>query len=61
MFWVYYTGCCISVVQFDFGPSGVCVLPVAARTNEGGHYFWYFSFLRVTAIAKTPSDLNVGF
>ena len=24
------------------GPSGVRALPVAAGTNEGGHYFWYF-------------------
>ena len=26
------------------GPSGVHALPVAAGTNEGGHYFWYCSY-----------------
>ena len=25
-----------------FGPSGVRALPLAAGTNEGGHYFSYF-------------------
>ena len=25
-----------------FGPSGVRALPLAAGTNEGGHYFRYF-------------------
>ena len=29
--------------NFDFGPSGVRALPLAAGTNEGGHYFRYFS------------------
>ena len=28
----------------EIGLSGVRVLPVAAATKEGGHYFWYFSF-----------------
>ena len=37
------------------GSSGVRALPVAAGLNEGGHYFWYFfSFLLLTAVAKTP-------
>ena len=26
---------------FSFGPSGVRALPLAAGTNEGGHYFRY--------------------
>ena len=26
------------------GPSGVRALPLAAGRNEGGHYFWYYSF-----------------
>ena len=27
-----------------FGPSGVCALPLAAGTNEGGHYFHYIFY-----------------
>ena len=40
-----------------FGPSGVHAMPEAAGTNEGGHYFWYFSIsslLLLTAVVKTP-------
>ena len=40
-----------------FGPSGVRALPVAAGTNEGGHYFRYFSSLLLTSI-RTPSFLT---
>ena len=41
------------------GPSGVRALPLAAGTNEGGHYFWYFFshlvvLLVVTTVIKTP-------
>ena len=41
--------CDISVDTF--GPSGVRALPLAAVTNEGGHYFRYFgpSVLRAPA------------
>ena len=46
--------------------SGVRALPVAAGTNEGGHYFRYFSTLVVllvveTPIAFTPEGIVVGF
>ena len=48
--------------------SGVRALPVAAGTNEGGHYFWYFFTLVVvfvvvlgTPIPFTPEGIVVGF
>ena len=37
----WYSG--ISKIVIRIGPSGVRALPVAAGTNEVGHYFWYFS------------------
>ena len=43
------------------GPSGVRALPVAAGTNEGGHYFRYFFPLTLTPIAFTPEGIVVGF
>ena len=33
----------VSTQVATIGPSGVCALPLAAGTNEGGHYFRYFS------------------
>ena len=48
----------------DFiGPTGVRALPVAAGTNEGGHYFGYFStfppfFLFLDMDAKQKSLLH---
>ena len=30
----------VSVRHEDFGLSGVRALPLAAGTNEGGHFFW---------------------
>ena len=45
--------------------SGVRALPVAAGTNEGGHYFWYFFtfglLVVVTLLAFTPEGIVVGF
>jgi hypothetical protein len=29
-------------IKYDFGPSGVHVLPLAAGINVGGHYKWHF-------------------
>ena len=48
------------------GPSGVHALPVAAGTNEGGHYFRYFSsssssFCGGNPPAITPDGIVVGF
>ena len=39
-------------VDLEFWSSGVRALPVAAGTNEGGHYFWYSSSLVLTVVAK---------
>ena len=33
-----------SIYLHTYWSSGVRALPVAAGTNEGGHYFRYFSF-----------------
>ena len=47
-----------------FGPSGVRALPVAAGTNEGGHYYWYFFLfihLVLISIAKMALGGVVGF
>ena len=50
---------------FSSWSSGVRALPVAAGTNEGGHYFRYFSTLvgvgLGTPIAFTPEGIVVGF
>ena len=47
----------------NFGPSGVRALPVAAGTNEGGHYFLYFfpHLLLDTLLPFTPEGIVVGF
>ena len=42
------------IENMDFWSSGVRALPVAAGTNEGGHYFRYFFPLLVTLPAFTP-------
>ena len=51
--------------QLDFfGPSGVRALPVAAGTNKGDHYFWYFSSYSSSSgnpPAFTPEGIVVGF
>ena len=49
--------------MFYFGPSVVSVLPLTAGTNEGGHYFRYFSLLLllgVTVVIKTIEGIVVG-
>ena len=41
-----------NIIARFFGPSGVLALPLAAGTNEGGHYFRYIfgsSVLRAPA------------
>ena len=53
-------------ILFDFGPSRVRVLPLAAGRNEGGHNFRYFSFLLFlrflgVPLFKTPEAVVVGF
>jgi hypothetical protein len=44
--------------RFDFGPSVVRVLPLAAGRNEGGHYFRYFStfLLGGTVVQNTSTS-----
>ena len=40
--WVQFNGIFYFLEYMkDFGPSGVCALPLTAGTNEGGHYFRY--------------------
>ena len=50
---------------FYFGPSGVRALPLAAGTNEGGHYFRYIFPLLVIFLLpplfKTTEGVVVGF
>ena len=43
------------------GPSGVRALPLAAGTNEGGHYFRYFLHLVVTLVIKNPEGCVTAF
>jgi hypothetical protein len=47
---------------FDFGPSGVRALPLAAGINVGGHYFRSFStfLFLLTADVKIPEGVVVG-
>jgi hypothetical protein len=45
----------------DFGPSGVCALPLAAGINEGGHYFRYFYFLGVTTAIQNHKRVCHSF
>ena len=50
----------------SFGPSGVCVLPLAAGRNEGGNYFRYIFLLLVVVLFlpplfKTTEGVVVGF
>ena len=40
-------------VEWEIGPSEVRALPLAAGTNEGGHYFSYFG---PSGAAQTVSD-----
>ena len=42
-------------------PSGVRALPVAAGTNEGGHYFRYFFTFVLSLLDFTPEGIVVGF
>ena len=56
----------LSFIRFCFGPSGVRALPLAAGTNEGGHYFRYFStsflfFFLLPPLFKTTEGVVVGF
>ena len=46
-----------------FGTSGVRALPLAAGTNEGGHYFRYIFLLVVILppLFKTTEGVVVGF
>ena len=58
---------------FGIGPSGVRALPLAAGTNEGGHYFRYifplllilsyliFFFFLLPPLFKTTEGVVVGF
>ena len=39
----------VSTQVATIGPSGVRALPLAAGTNEGGHYFRYFGPSEVRA------------
>ena len=59
----------IQTILFNFGPSGVRALPLAAGINEGGHYFRYiilflfsffFSFF-LPPLFKTTEGVVVGF
>ena len=48
------------------GPSGVRALPLAAGTNEGGHYFRYIFpllliFFLLPPLFKTTEGVVVGF
>ena len=45
---------CMPDTSLVIGPSGVRALPVAAGTNEGGHYFAYFSSYLLTPIRQIP-------
>ena len=52
----------VCFIPSNIGLSGVRALPVAAGTNEGGHYFWYFStVVVVTLLSFTPEGIVVGF
>jgi hypothetical protein len=44
----------------------VRVLPLAAGINEGGHYFWYYSFSHILRdflppLFKTTEGVVIGF
>ena len=46
------------------GPSGLRALPVAAGTNEGGHYFRYFPLVVLLLLSLLPFNqegIVVGF
>ena len=58
----YQENLIIGCRDIQIGPSGVRALPVAAGTNEGGHYFWYFSFsFLLQTLFKTIEGIVVGF
>ena len=40
---------------WDFGPSGVRTLPLAAGINEGGHYFRYI-ILFGPSVLRAPAE-----
>ena len=44
----------------NFGPSGVGALPLAAGTNEGGHYFRYFGPSGVRALPLSAGTNESG-
>ena len=54
---------CLIRFPFIFGPSGVRALPLAAGTNEGGHYFAYIFhfFLLLPPLFKTTEGVVALF
>ena len=47
---------CLLYVEL-IGPSGVRALPLAAGTNEGGHYFRYiFPLLVGPSVLRAPAE-----
>ena len=60
----------LDITGHIIGPSGVRALPLAAGTNEGGHYFRYifhflsyliFFFFLLPPLFKTTEGVVVGF
>ena len=54
------------IFSWDFGPSGVRVLPLAAGINVGGHYkCHFFSFFLSLSLSSSllilPEGVVVGF
>ena len=53
-------GVCTGI--WNFGPSGVRALSVAAGTNVGGHYCWrFFSLFLSKALTFLPERGQLGF
>jgi hypothetical protein len=51
-----------TMTNHNFGPSGVCALPLAAGINVGGHYKWnFFLFFLPCSLLILPEGIVVGF